>query len=159
MPYLAIYGKSFCTSSKLAFFAIAHNLAQVATVTFLGDIIVRFGQLLVTLLSGLVAWYWLALDPQFSFGGENELDSFVVPVVVVMLFAWIIAGEILTIYDVAVDTILLSWCQDKKLFALRGKKHKHQKTYESMEKFVSKHGFTDEEYEAKYKSGNKIRPL
>ena len=157
--YVAIYGKSFCTSSKLAFFAIAHNLAQVATVTFLGDIIVRFGQLLVTLLSGLISWYWLAVDPQFSFGGASELDSFAVPVVVVMLFAWIIAGEILSIYDVAVDTILLSWCQDKKLFSLRGKQHKENKrTFEQMEKFVSKHGLTDEEYEAKFKHG-KIRPL
>lgn len=34
----ALYGKGFCTSTKMSFVAIRLNIAQVATVTFLGKL-------------------------------------------------------------------------------------------------------------------------
>jgi choline transporter-like protein 2/4/5 len=111
----ALYGDNFCVSTKLAFFALASNLAQVATVTFLGDIIKRLGQFMIASMAGLSCWMYLDNTPAYRFGGSKELSSFIWPVSLAMVLAWYIGGEVLAVYDVCVDTILLSYCQDRKL--------------------------------------------
>ena len=116
----AMYGSGFCKSSRLAFFAVASNLAQVGAVAFLGDIIVRFGQILVTISCAIVAV--VLLDTGISTDAV-ELTSAIAPIFLVMLLAWQVSSAVLTIYDVAVDTLLLSYCQDRKRLKLRGKEH------------------------------------
>merc|ERR1712032_1590822 len=64
----AMYGTSFMTSARSSFFAVTSNIALVAMVTFLGDIIQRFGQILIMLVSGMAAWVWIDNDPRFAFG-------------------------------------------------------------------------------------------
>jgi len=132
----------------MAFFAIAHNLAQVATVTFLGDIIMRFGQLLISALCGLICWYVLDNDPKYQFGGEKELSAFWFPVLLCMILAFILARSVLAIYDVAVDTILLSYCQDRKRLDLRGKipTEDELKSSQRFNTFIEKNKMTDEEF-------------
>lgn len=137
----AMYGTGFMTSTKNSFFAITSNIALVAMVTFLGDVIQRFGQLFATLLSGMAVWVWLDYDPQFGFGGENQLNSFVFPVLITMFFAWFIAAEILSVYDVTVDTILLSYVQDKRL--KKFKADHQERAPEELHDFMDKNKLSD----------------
>jgi len=134
----AMYGAGFCTASKMAFFAILHNLRTVAAVTFLGDIIFRFGQLLVMSVSALLCWAYLSNEAEFGFGGENELTSFGPPIILVLYLSAVFSREILSIFDIAADTILLAYCQDKKRLDLRGTGG-GVKASERMQKFIAEH--------------------
>jgi len=110
-----IYGKNFCGSTRMAFVTIAENIAQVAMVTFLGDVIQRFGQILITILAGFSCWIYIDNSPQYGFGGDLQLNSQMFPVLVTMLLSWFISAEILSVYDITVDTLLISFCQDQRL--------------------------------------------
>lgn len=98
----------------------------MGTVTFLGDIILRFGQILVTVIAGFSAWVYLDGAPEFNIGGSLQLSSFIFPVFITMVLAWFVAYEIFNVYDVAVDTILISYCQDRKLVKIRAQTHRPQ---------------------------------
>eukprot|EP00924_Labyrinthula_sp_SR-Ha-C_P014361 snap_masked-scaffold_20-processed-gene-3.22-mRNA-1 protein AED:0.47 eAED:0.47 QI:0/-1/0/1/-1/1/1/0/811 len=110
-----LYGVSFCQGTKMAFSAFAHNLVQVATVTFLGDIILRFGQLFITVISALAAYTVLSEVDDYQIGGGKELYSVSWCVFLTTLLAWFVSSQVMGIYRTAIDTILLSWCQDNKL--------------------------------------------
>lgn len=133
----AMYGGGFCESAADAFITLASNMAQVATITFLGDIILRFGQILVTAVAGLACWAYLDSTPAYNFGGDYELHSFWWPTMLTMVVAWFGSAECLGIYDVAVDTILLQFCQDKKL--ARARNDHEQLTSQRFGSFIEKH--------------------
>lgn len=133
----AMYGGSFCESTREAFITLSSNLAQVATITFLGDIILRFGQVLVTTVAGLCCWAYLDNNEDYFFGGKKELNSYWFPTLLTVILAWFSVAEVLGIYDIAVDTLLLQFCQDKKLQKLKAD-HTNM-TSQRMESFVDKH--------------------
>lgn len=126
----------------MAFAAFATNLAQVATITFLGDIIVRFGQFFITFTSAFIAWTILDGQDVYKIGGEKELSSTVFPTFITAWLAWYTAHEVLAVYDVCIDTILVSFCQDRKLVKLRHAHHKEVVAHHNMQKFVERHQLT-----------------
>lgn len=140
-----LYGTSFCTSTRMAFTAFASNLIQVATVTFLGDIILRFGQVFIVGTSMLVSYLLLDGSRTFQIGGERELSSIIFPVFLTMLLSWFMAKQVLSVYQVAIDTILLSYCQDKKLLKYRNKRRK-PKANKNMEEFVEENKPEEEDF-------------
>merc|ERR1712232_550449 len=93
---------------------------------------------------------WVIIDgtPDFQFGGDQELNYLWFPVILVGLLAWFISHEILGLYDTAVDTILLNFCQDRKLNKL--KKNHETKTNPKLSEFVQKHSIKDMELQRQY---------
>jgi len=134
----AMYGESFCPSAKHAFETLASNIAQVALVTFLGDVILRFGQIFIALTSGFACWVYLDTRPEYGLGGALELSTHWFPTLIATGLGWYAANETLAIYDITVETLLLSFCQDQKL---RKAKADHQmKTSKSFKEFVDENG-------------------
>lgn len=141
-----LYGTPFCQSARMAFSAVATNIAQVATITFLGDIIVRFGQLFIAFTAGFMAWTIFDGSPAYNIGGDKELSSNVFPTMVTGTLAWYVGREVLAVYDVCIDTILISYCQDRKLVKLRHKHHTEVVAHENLKKFVNRHKLTEEKF-------------
>jgi hypothetical protein len=142
LVWTALYGDSFCASARKSFWCVASNIAQVAMVTFLGDIIERFGQLLMTLTAGLACWVWIDRDPAYQLGGERELSSTSAPVGFTMLIAWFVSAEVISVYDVACDCILLSYCQDQRLRQL--KPSYQERSPAAIKDFYTEHELKDE---------------
>ncbi len=140
-----LYGTSFCTSTKMAFTAFAQNLIQVATVTFLGDIILRFGQFFIVTTSVLIAFVTLDGSREFQIGGDKELSSIAFPVFVTAFLSFFMAKQVLSVYNVAIDTILLSYCQDKKLLSVRNKRRR-MKAHKDMQEFVESNKPEEEDF-------------
>lgn len=134
----ALYGESFCTSTRHAFHTITANLAQVALVTFLGDLILRFGQMLIALMATFSCWVYLDNRPEYDVGGHLELSTFWFPTLLTGLLSWFIANECLSIYDITVDTLLISFCQDQKLKKHLDNEHRDLKSTHSMKNFVDR---------------------
>ena len=68
------------------------------------------GKLVVALGSGTIAFLMLDADT-FNYGDE-KVSSPLFIVVVVILFAFIIANVFMSIVELGVDTILLCYCKD-----------------------------------------------
>lgn len=148
-----MYGTSFCTSSVRAFFAILKNLAQVSTVQFFGEIIVRFGQILVTVSAGLFAVALLDVEVSAASASDAVDVASVVPaILIVMVMGFVISGGVLNIYDVAVDTLMLSYILDKKRLKQRGEEYKQRKQSQAGE---GKTSFTNLMEEGKSKKRRK----
>src|SRR5690606_24267102 len=120
-----MYGHGFIKSSKMAFYAIASNFAQVGTVAFLGGVVTRIGQIMVTVFCSLIAFSMLNAELQSP---TKALTSIAAPFIFVVIFSFIISGVIMNIYDVAVDTLLVSYCQDKKRLTQRGEEGERKRT-------------------------------
>lgn len=140
-----LYGTSFCTSTKMAFTAFAQNLIQVATVTFLGDIILRFGQMFIVATSVFISFVVLDGSSDYQLGGEKELSSIVFPVFITAFLSFFMAKQVLSVYNVAIDTILLSYCQDKKLIGVRNKRRR-MKAHKDMQLFVENNKPEEDEF-------------
>lgn len=134
----ALYGESFCTSTRQAFYTITANITQVALVTFLGDLILRFGQILISLMAAFSCWVYLDNRPEYNLGGSLELNTFWFPTFLAGALGWFVANECLSIYDITVDTLLMSFCQDQKLKKVVHKKHETLKSTKSMQDFIKK---------------------
>jgi len=134
----ALYGDSFCVSTKLAFETLTSNIASVALVTFLGDLILRFGQIFITLMASLTCYLWLQTHDEYKLGGALELHSFWWPTFLTGWISWFIANEALAIFDITVETLLQCFCQDVKLKKAL-KSHKEAATPEFKE-FIEGNG-------------------
>lgn len=128
-----LYGKNFCMSTKAAFGLIMANMAQVATLNFLSDIIVKLGQVGIAASAALLAWLIFENDEAYGRDGDKELDAQWFPVLCTAILAWPVGKAVLSIYSIAIDTILVSYCQDNNL----GRKAGHStRTSPELEAFV-----------------------
>ncbi|XP_077463628.1 choline transporter-like protein 5 isoform X1 [Stigmatopora argus] len=106
---IAIYGKSFCTSSKNAFFLLLRNIIRVAVLDKVTDFLLLLAKLVVTASIGAFAYFF------FSHQISHEapiLYSYWVPVVVVALGSFLIASGFFSVYSMCVDTLFLCFCED-----------------------------------------------
>eukprot|EP00924_Labyrinthula_sp_SR-Ha-C_P013374 augustus_masked-scaffold_5-processed-gene-0.35-mRNA-1 protein AED:0.33 eAED:0.35 QI:0/-1/0/1/-1/1/1/0/819 len=109
----AMHGNSFCRASKTAFSLISANFAQVSAVAYLSEILIKFGQIMVSVSATFFSFIWLDYSSSYKTGGENEINSLFPSILVVFILSWITSGEILGVYNSAIDTILMSYCYDK----------------------------------------------
>eukprot|EP00740_Mantoniella_antarctica_P000711 CAMPEP_0181393730 /NCGR_PEP_ID=MMETSP1106-20121128/27352_1 /TAXON_ID=81844 /ORGANISM="Mantoniella antarctica, Strain SL-175" /LENGTH=752 /DNA_ID=CAMNT_0023515083 /DNA_START=27 /DNA_END=2285 /DNA_ORIENTATION=- len=110
---IAIEGRSFCFSAFEAIALIFNNILTVGAVNVVGDTLLFLGKLSISLLSGFLAF--LMLDrPEYT-TGDNKVSSPLFIVLFVVVFAFVIAGLFMSVVEMAIDTVLLSFCKDCKL--------------------------------------------
>jgi choline transporter-like protein 2/4/5 len=110
---IAIEGKSFCWSAWEAISLIFANILTVGAVNVVGDTLLFLGKLSVSLLAGFLAF--LMLDSETYTTGANKVSSPLFIVIFVVVFAYVIAGLFMSVVEMAIDTVLLSFCKDVKL--------------------------------------------
>ena len=106
----AIEGTSFCSSAWNSLSLMVKNVASVAAVSVIGDIMLFLGKLSVALGSGVIAFLMLD-DKNFNYGDE-KVSSPLFIVIVVCLFAFVIASVFMSIVEFGIDTIILCYCKD-----------------------------------------------
>lgn len=104
---IAIYGYSFCRAACAAFKAILANILRVAAVNFVGLLVLFMCKLLVVTIICIIAIGWLKDDDSIRFYG--------LLVLVIGIFTWFIADAFTDVYKMAVDTILLCFCEDSNI--------------------------------------------
>ena len=106
----AIEGTSFCKSAWNALALIVKKITAVAEVNIVGDIMLFLGKLCVSLGSGVIAFLMLD-DDNFNYGDE-KVSSPLFIVIVVTMFAYLIATIFMSIVELGMDTILFCYCKD-----------------------------------------------
>eukprot|EP01029_Cantina_marsupialis_P014267 TRINITY_DN3155_c0_g1_i1.p1 TRINITY_DN3155_c0_g1~~TRINITY_DN3155_c0_g1_i1.p1 ORF type:complete len:803 (+),score=176.36 TRINITY_DN3155_c0_g1_i1:81-2489(+) len=111
---VAMKGTGFCKSTKHAFHLIVQNVLRVGTVNFVSNFLLFLGKVAITIGCSIACFQWLDKDSQFQAGGDNEIDSQVLPTLLTAIIAYAVSSLFLSVYDMAIDTILLCYCEDEE---------------------------------------------
>ena len=106
----AVYGYSFCKSSRKSFSLLLKNFVRAGTLDKVTDFILFIGKLIVVSIVALVTFS--AFSNSGTSDVEMELNYRFVPMVVIILGTYAIASCFFSVYSMAVDTIFLCFLED-----------------------------------------------
>uniref|UniRef100_A0A3P8W7Q4 Choline transporter-like protein n=1 Tax=Cynoglossus semilaevis TaxID=244447 RepID=A0A3P8W7Q4_CYNSE len=109
---MAIYGKSFCTSSKDAFLLLMRNVIRVAVLDKVTDFLLFLAKLLVAGGVGALAFCFFTHKIPALQEEVPSLNYPWVPIVTVIFGSYLIAHGFLSVYAMCVDTLFLCFCED-----------------------------------------------
>ncbi|KAJ3447974.1 choline transporter-like (slc family 44) [Anaeramoeba flamelloides] len=101
---IAVYGQSFCKSTKRAFHLISRNIGKLILVNVIGDFLLFLGKIIVAACTMIIA---LAMCMS-----NDDMTFYVLPAVLCGLLAYLIASAFMGVFEMCIDTILLCFCED-----------------------------------------------
>ncbi|XP_030621706.1 choline transporter-like protein 1 isoform X2 [Chanos chanos] len=102
----AINSTSFCTSARDAFVILVENALRVAAINTVGDFVLFLGKILIVTTTAFAGV--LALNYQ------RDYTEWVLPLIIVCLFAFLVAHCFLSIFEIVVDVLFLCFAIDTK---------------------------------------------
>ncbi|OQR93079.1 choline transporter-like protein [Achlya hypogyna] len=112
---IAMKGRSFCSSTKEAFMLLFANMAQVATTSMIINLVAFVATVAISVGCALLLFLYLQNDAQFKTGGSHELSSVFPPCLIGLVLAWFVGASFIGVYEMCVDTILLCFCEDRRI--------------------------------------------
>jgi len=103
---VAMKGKSFLPSVYEAFGLIVDNMARVATVNIVSNFLLILGK------CGIIVFCTLMMFVMIE--NNEDIDSIVFPMIVVMILSYGVSSGFFSVYNQAIDTILMCFCVDCK---------------------------------------------
>ena len=113
--FVAIKGNAFCFAAKDVFVCLKDNMGQMAVVAGVTGYLMLIGKVVIVASASFVCYLMTMSDVNIS--------SPALPVLVTALLAFFVASVFLDVYAISIDTILISFCIDKK--QNDGKKNKY----------------------------------
>ena len=110
--YVALKGESFIASGRRVFTLLTAHGAVFAVVNVLGVLIVTLGKLLISVISAFVAYIIVENYSIFLPGGSSQLSSSWLVILVVLFFGYATGSAFMSVFDVAVDTVLVCYVTD-----------------------------------------------
>lgn len=111
---VAIKGMSYCAAAGRAVTLIVSNVLRVAAVNTVGDSLIFLAKL--TVIGGCgVSAFFLSGIAYFTSPLEHPdtyLSSPLMPIIGTVICSWFISSLFFQVYEMAVDTILLCFCED-----------------------------------------------
>ncbi|XP_028832907.1 choline transporter-like protein 1 [Denticeps clupeoides] len=102
----AINSTNFCTSARDAFIILVENALRVAAINTVGDFILFLGKVLVVSCTAFAGVLLLNY--------QREYTVWVVPLIIVCLFAFLVAHCFLSVFESVVDVLFLCFAIDTK---------------------------------------------
>uniref|UniRef100_A0A8C5NI31 Choline transporter-like protein n=1 Tax=Gouania willdenowi TaxID=441366 RepID=A0A8C5NI31_GOUWI len=102
----AINSTSFCTSARDAFLILVENALRVAAINTVGDFVLFLAKILVvscTAFAGILALNY-----------QREYTVWVLPLIIVCVFAFLVAHCFLSVFENVVDVLFLCFAVDTK---------------------------------------------
>ncbi|KAK5918800.1 hypothetical protein CgunFtcFv8_022752 [Champsocephalus gunnari] len=109
---VAIYGKNFCTSAREAFFLLMRNVVRTAVLDRVTDFLLFLGKALIAGGVGVVALFLFTKKIPVFQEEVPSLNYYWVPLLTVVLGAFLIAHAFFSVYAMCVDTLFLCFCDD-----------------------------------------------
>jgi len=106
---IAMKGTNFCVSITDAFNLVAANLMRIGTLSLVSTYVIIVGKILIS-SSCTLAMYWY-ITTQIHYAITSPFP----PLIATAILSYAIACLFLSVFEVAVDTVLLSVCEDEKI--------------------------------------------
>lgn len=103
---IAVYGYSFCNSARRAMKIIINNPLRIAALNFINVFIMILGKLFITLVTTIGAFVYLR-------NYVTNLNYFFFPLGFIAVWVFVEACIIMSIWDMAVHTILFCFVEDE----------------------------------------------
>ncbi|KAF2885569.1 hypothetical protein ILUMI_20637 [Ignelater luminosus] len=100
----SIHGYSFCEAGSRAFKLLVENALRVIAINSVGDFVLVLAKLLVVTCTVLIATAMLQ--------DKEHVQNAWAPILLVGIMAYLIAHCFLTVYEMAIDTIFICFCED-----------------------------------------------
>ncbi|THD26061.1 Choline transporter protein 5-A [Fasciola hepatica] len=143
---ISIYGQSFCSGARSAFYLLLRNAVRLVVVDKVTDFILFIGKLVVVGLSSSLGYLYLdgilfANTPLAEF--QPTMHYVIVPLAIIIVGSYVIVSLFSSVYEMGVDTIFLCFLEDlerndgsaehpyfmsKQLMTILGKKNLPDKT-------------------------------
>ncbi|GJQ71206.1 hypothetical protein Trydic_g1103 [Trypoxylus dichotomus] len=101
---VAMYGKNFCKSGREAFKVLVNNSLRVTVINSVGDFVLILTKVLVVVATVIIGVHMLQ--------NKEGLQYMWIPLVLVGTFTYFVAHCFITVYEMAIDTIFLCFCED-----------------------------------------------
>ncbi|KAM7393746.1 hypothetical protein PAMP_020595 [Pampus punctatissimus] len=109
---IAIYGKSFCTSARDAFFLLMRNIIRVAVLDKVTDFLLFLGKLLIVGIVGIFSFFFFSGRIKAVEQATPSLNYYWVPILTVVVGSYLIAHGFFSVYAMCVDTLFLCFLED-----------------------------------------------
>jgi choline transporter-like protein 2/4/5 len=109
---VAVKGSAYCSAAMRAISLIISNALRLAAVNLIGDTLTWLGKVSVALAAGFLCFLMTDTDMYTNPNSQFYLSSPLLPILLSTMIAYFIATCFFMVYDMAVDTILLSFCED-----------------------------------------------
>ncbi|XP_052774226.1 choline transporter-like protein 1 [Mya arenaria] len=101
---IAIHGLGFCRAARQAFHVVLENAFRVAAINSVGDFVLFLGKLATVSIVTVAGLEFISVRKNVSFVW--------LPVTLTAIFAYFIASCFMSVYEMAIDTIFLCFCED-----------------------------------------------
>ncbi|XP_067460909.1 choline transporter-like protein 5-A isoform X1 [Thunnus thynnus] len=112
---VAIYGKNFCTSAREAFFLLMRNMVRVAVLDRVTDFLLFLGKVLIAGGVGVVAFLFFTREIPVIQEEVPNLNYYWIPLLTVVIGAYLIAHGFFSVYAMCVDTLFLCFLLDQEM--------------------------------------------
>uniref|UniRef100_A0A8C6R8L2 Choline transporter-like protein n=1 Tax=Nannospalax galili TaxID=1026970 RepID=A0A8C6R8L2_NANGA len=112
LPQIAMYGKSFCESTKDAFNLLMRNILKVAVTDEVTHFILFLGKILVSGFVGILAFLLFTERLQKIIEGPTSLNYYWVPLLTIVCGSYLIAHGFFSVYSMCIETIFICFCDD-----------------------------------------------
>jgi len=106
----AIFGTSFCVSTREAFSLILRNAIRMGSIAYVTEIVLIIGRLFISAL--VVCLGYIYMESEIG----NEVVSLAGPCVLILLLAYFISSMFLHLFNIATSTILQCFIADEEMF-------------------------------------------
>jgi solute carrier family 44 protein 1 (choline transporter-like protein) len=101
---IAIHGYGFCKSARKAFKVLVDNALRVAAINSLGDFVLFLAKVTIVAVTVLVG-YQIVKD-------KDSITHKWVPLVIGGICSYFIAHCFISVYEMAIDTVFICFCED-----------------------------------------------
>lgn len=110
--FSAVTNTSFCASGKQVFSLITKNAATLAIVNIIGEMLMFLGKIFIAMAGGWCAFAIMDNYPGFKYNEPNYIYSQWIVILVTVFFAYAVATSFMSVFDMAVDTVLVCYVID-----------------------------------------------
>jgi len=110
---MAIYGDPFIPSTCNAFALVWRNLARIAALNIVAEIVLNVGKVIVAMCTAGIAGIIMAA----IYG--DQLTSISMPCFVVFMLAYMVAEFFMMIFHATIDTVFLCFLVDEEVYKKR----------------------------------------
>ncbi|XP_075226118.1 choline transporter-like protein 1 [Lycorma delicatula] len=101
---IAIYGVNFCTGGQQAFKMLVTNVLRVSAINSVGDFVLFLGKVFVVAVTVLIGTKMIE--------SKEGVQHLWLPLTLAGIFAFLVSHCFMTVYEMAIDTIFLCFCED-----------------------------------------------
>ncbi|XP_060598053.1 choline transporter-like protein 1 [Ruditapes philippinarum] len=101
---IAIHGHGFCKAARQAFHVVLTNTLRLAAINSVGDFVLFIGKIATVAVITIVGIEFISV--------QKDIHFVWLPVALVAIFAYFIAGCFMSVYEMTIDTIFICFCED-----------------------------------------------